>query len=904
MSAQSWHYLEVKEVLQRLNTDEKRGLTKDEARQRLEKFGPNVLQEEKKRKVLQLVIDQFKDAFVIMLLIAAVLSYVVGQTQGEGVEDAILIAIIVALSTVVGFIQEYRSEKALEAMRKLTAPTARLIRGGMEVTVPSREVVPGDIILLEEGDRVPADARLFGIASLRTDEAPLTGESTPVEKSIGILDENTPVADRKNSVFMGTHTVFGHAKAVVTSTGMNTEFGKIAGAVQAIEEEKTPLKSKLDAFAKKLGAIIIGLCIVIFALEIVEHGVGINALIEGFMTAIALAVSAVPEALPALVIVTLALGARDLARRNAVVRRLASAETLGSTTVICADKTGTLTKGEMTVRKLYANRHVVEVTGVGYESKGEFRLGGSTINPLEDDHLNLLLRIGTLCNNARYVGQKITGDPTEGALIVAAAKAAMVRDTLEKQYPRVEEIPFSSERKRMTTIHTTPKEEKVAYVKGAPEVVLEHCTHVFEDGKVKKLTKDKKKDILKVNEKMATEALRILGMAYRELPDTMQQFNEKNVERDLVFVGLEGMIDPPREEATKAIVLCKKAGIKNVMITGDHKLTAIAIAKELGMMKGSKREIALTGAELDELSDEEYEKMVGDVVVYARVSPMHKLKIVEALKKKGEIVAMTGDGVNDAPALKRADIGVAMGITGTDVSKEAADMVLADDNYATLVNAVGGGRTIFNNIRKYIRFLIACNFDELAVIGAWTLAGFRLPMLAIQILWINLVTDGPPAIALSADPPAEGIMERPPRDPRAGIFHGMFVFMLASFICQALGSSICFAYGMFVLGSYEKAITMTFLQAALFELFVVWNCRSETHSVWRLGRRGLRNKFFVLGTIACIILTVSLPYIPVVGLAFHLVELSIYEWALVLFVASWGLWIVLPELWMRRKVLR
>lgn len=904
MSDQSWHSLEVEEVLQRLNTDEKRGLTKDEARQRLEKFGPNVLQEEKRRKVLQLVTDQFKDAFIIMLLIAAVLSYVVGQTQGEGVEDAILIAIIVALSAVVGFIQEYRSEKALEAMRKLTAPTARLIRDGMEITVPSREVIPGDIILLEAGDRVPADARLFGIASLRTDEAPLTGESTPVEKSIDILDENTPVADRKNSVFMGTHTVFGHAKAAVTSTGMNTEFGKIAGAVQAIEEEKTPLKSKLDVFAKKLGAVIIGLCVVIFALEIVEHGVGINALVEGFMTAIALAVSAVPEALPALVIVTLALGARDLARRNAVVRKLASAETLGSTTVICADKTGTLTKGEMTVRKLYANRQVVEVTGVGYESKGEFHLGGSTINPLEDDHLNLLLRISTLCNNAHYDGQKITGDPTEGALIVAAAKAAMVRGTLEKQYPRVEEIPFSSERKRMTTIHTTPKEGKVAYVKGAPEVILEYCTHILEDGKVKKLTKDKKKEILKVNEKMATEALRILGMTYRKLPDTMEQFTEKNVERDLIFVGLEGMIDPPREEAIKALALCKQAGIKNVMITGDHRLTAIAIAKELGMMEGSKREIALTGAELDELSDEEYEKMVEDVVVYARVSPMHKLKIVEALKKKGEIVAMTGDGVNDAPALKRADIGVAMGITGTDVSKEAADMVLADDNYATLVNAVGGGRTIFDNIRKYIRFLIACNFDELAVIGGWTLAGFPLPMLPIQILWINLVTDGPPAIALSADPPAKGIMERPPRDPKAGIFHGMSVFMLVSFICQSVGSSICFAYGWFVLGSYEKAITMTFMQAALFELFVVWNCRSETHSVWRLGRSGLRNKFFVLGTVACIILTVSLPYIPVIGPAFHTVQLSINEWAIVLFVASWGLWIVLPELWMGRKVLR
>jgi Ca2+-transporting ATPase len=904
MSNQSWHSLEVEEALQRLNTDKKRGLTSDEASHRLEKFGPNVLQEEGRRRVLQLVVDQFKDAFVIMLLIAAVLSYVVGQTRGEGVEDAILIGIIVALSAVIGFVQEYRSEKALEAMRKLTAPTARLIRDGGEVIVPSREVVPGDILLLEAGDRVPADARLFEIASLRTDEAPLTGESTPVEKSMGVVDAKTPVADRKNAIFMGTHSVFGRGKAVVTSTGMNSEFGKIAGAVQAMEEEKTPLKSKLDAFAKKLGIIIVGLCVVIFALEIVEKGVGVDALIEGFMTAIALAVSAVPEALPALVIVTLALGARDLARRNSVVRKLASAETLGSTTVICADKTGTLTKGEMTVRKLYANRQLVEVTGVGYESKGEFRLGGDVIDPQEDDHLKLLLRIGTLCSNASYDGQKIIGDPTEGALIVAAAKTGMEREALEKQYPRADEIPFSSERKRMTTIHTTPQGGKVAYAKGAPEVILERCTHIFEDGQVKKLGEEKKKDILKVNEKMATDALRILGMARRELPDDMQHFAEENVEKDLIFVGLEGMIDPPRGEAIKAVGLCKQAGIKNVMITGDHKLTAVAIAKELSMIEGGNRDIALTGAELDELSDEEYDKVVEDVMVYARVSPMHKLKIVDAWKRKGEIVAMTGDGVNDAPALKRADIGVAMGITGTDVSKEAADMVLADDNYATLVNAVGGGRTIYDNIRKYIRFLIACNFDELAVIGAWTLAGFDLPMLPIQILWINLVTDGPPAIALSADPPAKGIMERPPRDPRAGIFHGMLVFMLASFLCQSIGSSICFAYGMFVLQDYGKAITMVFLQAALFELFVVWNCRSETHSVWKLGRRSLQNKFFVLGTIASIILTVSLPYIPVIGPAFRLVQLGICEWAIVLFVASWGLWIVLPELFMGRKLLR
>lgn len=908
MNNQIWHSLKEEDVVQKLDTDINEGLAKDEARARLEKFGPNLLQEIEKRTLLDLAIDQFKDAFVIMLLIAAVLSYFVGRIRGEGIEDAILIGIIVGLSAIIGFIQEYRSEKALEAMRKMTAPTAKLIRGGEKLTVPSREVVPGDIVLLEAGDRIPADARLLDITSMRTDEAPLTGESTPVEKSFRVLDPKTAVADRKNSVFMGTHTVFGHAKAVVTSTGMNTEFGKIAGAVQAMEEKKTPLKTKLDVFARKLGLVIIGLCVLIFILEVAEHGVGIQALVNGFMTAIALAVSAVPEALPALVIVTLALGARELARRQAVVRKLASAETLGSTTVICADKTGTLTKGEMTVRKLYSNGDSVQVTGVGYESEGKFHLNGVEINPLEDEHLELLLRIGTLCNNSEYDGEKISGDPTEGALVIAAAKAGMTAKEFEDQFPRLNEVPFSSERKRMTTIHNTSKGEKVAYAKGAPEILLEYCTYILENGQVRKLSDKKKKEILEINEEMASEALRILAMAYRELPSTMQDFSEEKIERDLTFVGLEGMIDPPREEVKEAVDLCKKAGIKNVMITGDHKLTAVAIAKELGIMKDEESTIALTGSELDKMSEEQYEKIVEKVVVYARVDPMHKLKVVGALKKKGEIVAMTGDGVNDAPALKKADIGVAMGITGTDVSKEAADMVLADDNYATLVNAVGGGRTIFDNIRKYIRFLIACNFDELAVIGAWTLIGpfflnadQTLPMLPIQILWINLVTDGPPAIALSVDPPAKDIMERPPRNPKAGIFHGMALFMLASFICQSMGSSICFAYGMFVLGDYAKATTMTFLQAALFELFIVWNCRSETQSTWAMGRSGLRNRFFVLGTIACIILTVTLPYIPIVGPAFHLVPINLYEWGLVLFIASWGLWIVLPELFMGKE---
>ncbi len=895
-STRNWHSMKKEEVLQTLQSSEQ-GLSVVEVKRRLDEYGPNVLREEKKRRLLQLFLDQIKDAFVILLLVASVMSYIIGEMA-----DAIMIVLIVVIVVVIGFVQEYRSEKALEALKKLTAPTARLMRDGATLTVPSSEVVPGDIILLEAGDRVPADARLLNIASLRTDEAPLTGESSPVEKSIAVIDENVPVADQKNSVFMGTHTVFGRAQAVVTSTGMNTEFGKIAGAVQAMDEKKTPLSIKLDVFAKKLGIIIVGLCGIIFLLEIVEHGAGIEAVIEGFMTAIALAVSAVPEALPALVIVTLALGTRDLAGRNAIIRRLASAETLGSTTVICADKTGTLSRGEMTVRKLYINNQIVDVSGIGYEPKGEFHASNLLINPQEDMPLTLLLRIGALCNDSNYDGKTIRGDSTEGALIVVAVKAQMNESVLRAQYPRVDELPFSSERKLMTTIHSTPKGRKIAYVKGAPEVIIKKCTHIIEDNTVNKLTADKKNEVLKNNESLASQAFRMLGMAYKDLPDNLQDFTEKIVENNLVFVGLEAMIDPPREEAAKAIAMCKQAGIRNVMITGDHKLTAIAIAKELGMMD-DKHNIALTGAELEKMSDEEYDKIVDDVVVYARVSPMHKLKIVEALKKKGEIVAMTGDGVNDAPALKRADIGVAMGITGTDVSKEAADMILADDNYATLVNAVERGRSIYDNIRKYIRFLLSCNFDELLVIGAWTIAGFPLPLLPIQILFINLVTDGPPAIALSVDPPEKDVMKRPPRNPRAGIFHGMFVFMLVSFLVQSVGSSICFAYGMFILNDYTKATTMTFLQVAFFELFVLWNCRSETKSVWRLGRDNLKNKSFVLSVVACFIFTLCLPYIPILSSAFHIVPLTITELGLVLSLSSLGLFI-LPELLFGKKFLR
>ena len=904
-----WHTMETEELMGALQASEK-GLSEEEAKRRLQEFGPNELVERKRVTPLEIFVGQFKDIFVIMLLIAIGISVAIGE-----IIDASTIGAIVVLNAVVGFVQEYRSEKAMEAMKKLTAPKARILREGKEKSIPAREVVPGDIVLLESGDRIPADGRLLEVVDLKTDEAVLTGESTPVEKITAALDEKTPVADRKNSVFMATHITYGRGKTVVTSTGMSTEFGKVAEMVQAVEEVDTPLKQKLTRFAKKLGIIIVAVCALIFILELVREASAGN-IAEMSMTAIALAVSAVPEGLPAVVTVTLALGARELAKRNSIIRRLSSAETLGATTVICSDKTGTLTKGEMTVRKIYVNGQTVGVTGVGYASKGDFLINGTRLNPEEDASLALLLRIGTLCTNAHYDGAEILGDPTEGALIVAAAKAGMWKEEIGGEYPRVREIPFTSERKRMTTVHRTSGGRLFAYVKGAPEIILERSTHVLKDSQPTKLTGRERKKILEMNEKMASEALRVLGMAYKELPDAaLKDFREESTESGLVFVGLMGMIDPPREEAKEANRLCEQAGIKTVMITGDHKLTAIAIAKDLGMLKS---DLVLTGAELDKISDEEFERVVESVSVYARVSPEHKLRIVKALKEKGHIVAMTGDGVNDAPALKYADIGVAMGITGTDVTREAADMVLADDNFATIVKAVEGGRNIYDNIRKFSFFLIRSNFDEIAAVGTFALVGLPLPFLPAMILWINLVTDGAPALALSMDPPTEDVMERPPRNPKEVILHGRFLSLIASFLRQYAALVLVFCWVWLVVGKgnfdlvlgqaafgpytvLNKAQTMAFMESAMCELIIVWNCRSEKHNAFKVGF--FSNKFLLASVIIGGLLTTSLCYVPIFQHMFHTVPLNLFDWILILSVASSG-FLILPEVFYGRKILR
>jgi Ca2+-transporting ATPase len=891
-----WYSMEKKQLLESLKATEK-GLSTEEAERRLKEFGPNELVEKKGVTPLQIFLGQFKDIFVIMLLIAIGISVAISELV-----DAATIGAIVFLNAVVGFVQEYRSEKAMEAMKQLTAPKARVMRDGTEMFIPSKEVVPGDIVLLEAGDRIPADARLLEVVDLKTDEAILTGESTAVDKKDVVLNPKTAVADRKNSVFMATHITYGRGKAIIASTGMKTEFGKVAEMVQAVETVETPLKQKLTTFAKKLGMIIIAVCAIIFILELYELFVlgtsSIGEIINAFETAIALAVSAVPEGLPAVVTVSLALGARELAKRNALIRKLSSAETLGATDIICSDKTGTLTKGEMTVRKIYVDNKMIDVTGAGYEPKGEFLLNGVPIDPKDDKDLTLLLKAGTLCSNATYDGTKVLGDTTEGALIVAAAKAGIKKEHLDTCHSRLQEVPFTSERKRMTTAHKSPDGNVFSYVKGAVEILLDHSGHILKGGKIIKLSQKEKEQILKTNEEMANQALRVLAIAYKELPKTETgKYDEEELEHNLVFVGLAGMIDPPRAEAKGAIELCRKAGIKTVMITGDHKLTAVAIAKELGIME-NESDMALTGAELDKMSDEEFDKIVEEVSVYARVSPEHKLRIVRALKKKGHIVAMTGDGVNDAPALKQADIGIAMGITGTDVTREAADMVLADDNFATIVTAVEGGRAIYDNIRKFSFFLLRSNFDELLVIGVFALMGLPLPLSAGMILWINLVTDGGPALALSLDPPQEDLMSRPPRDPREGILHGRIASILATFVTQFLGTGVLFAIAYFVWGrSLAEAQTMAFVQATLQELLIVWNCRSETKNAFRVGFTS--NKFLLLAVVVSGLLTVILPYTGLLGTA----PLDLMDWAIVVPISLSGL-LILPEVFYGRKIWR
>ncbi|MEM2850917.1 MAG: calcium-transporting P-type ATPase, PMR1-type [Candidatus Bathyarchaeia archaeon] len=872
-----WHAMKVEDLMQALDTSYQ-GLSEEEAKHRLEEFGPNELRQEKKLSPLRIFLEQFRKILIIILVVAVFLSFLVGEV----IDALVILAIIIAIA-ILGFVQEYRAERALEALKKMAAPTATVIRNGRGREIPARELVPGDVILLTVGDKVPADSRLIESMNLRIDEAHLTGESVPVEKIIMVMPEDVPVADRKNMVFAGTVVTYGHGKAVVVSTGMNTEFGAIARTIQITEKPRTPLEIKVERIGKWLGFIFTIVCMFVALIGIFRG----EPFLKMFMLGVALAVAAVPEALPAVITVSLAIGVKRMAKRNAIVRKLSAVETLGCTTVICSDKTGTMTKNEMTVRKIYLNGQIIEVSGVGYEPKGEFRLGNTILK--KNDHLALLLKIAVLCNDARLESEDgrwyIVGDPTEGALVVAAAKAEISRDELKRRYPRIGEIPFSSERKRMTTIHLTPEGKRVAYVKGAPEVVLERSTYVYKNGEEVELSKDEKSRILVINEEMASNGLRVLGIAYRELSNLQDDFAEEEVEKNFVFVGLLAMIDPAREEAKHAIQLCNQAGVKTVMITGDHKLTAIAVAKELGMLK-SNTGLVLTGAELDKMKEEEFEKIVENVKVYARVSPEHKLRIIRALKKKGHIVAMTGDGVNDAPALKNSDIGVAMGITGTDVTKEASDIILADDNFATIVTAVKEGRGIYDNIKKFLAYLLSANVGEVIIFLLASLFGLPFPLIAAQILWVNLATDGLPALALGVDPAEPDIMLRPPRDPKESPFQGLRTFLIGYPILMVAWVISVFNWVLQSGQGLVKAQTMAFTIIIMLELFQSFSCRSVRYPIIKINP--FSNRYLILAVCWEIIMLNALLYVPFFNPLFNTTPLSPFDWIIILLAASTG----------------
>ena len=860
-------------VLTELNTN-KDGLTNEEAKKRLEEHGYNELKEEKKKTPLQIFLSQFNSFLIWVLIAAAIISAIIGYSEGEGYTDAIVIMIIVVLSAIFGFYEEYNAEKALEALKRMAALKTKVMRNGKIVQKDARELVPGDIIILDTGYKIPADARIIEEMSLETNESALTGESVPVKKSVELI-KKAQIADQSNMVFSSTIVTKGKGKAVVTQTGMKTEIGKIATMVQETETRATPLQKNVDQFGKWLGVLILIICGIIFAVRLLRNFITIgsitgNFILETFMVAVSLAVAAIPEALPIIVTSTLAIGVKRMVKRHALIRKLPAVESLGCTNVICSDKTGTLTCNEMTVRELYVNYTTIYVSGKGYTPVGEFI--DKKKKKVDSKDISLLLQIGCLCNDAILTKDEkweVYGDPTEGSLIVSAAKIGLKKEELEKKYPRKEDIPFDSERKLMTTVHKI-NGEKIAYVKGAPDMLINKCTSIYKNGKIIKLTEADKKKIMNINQDMAKRALRVLGFAFRSL---ITEKNKDRYERNLTFVGLQGMIDPPREEVKAAILECKQAGISSVMITGDHKLTAIAVAKELDMFK--EGDLVLTGEELDKIDDENFYKIVEKVKIYARVNPSHKVRILEAYQKKGHIVAMTGDGVNDAPALKKSDVGVAMGITGTDVSKEASDMVLTDDNFASIVNAVEEGRGIYANIRKFIEYLLSCNIAEVLVVFLSVLIGLPLPLVAIQILLMNLITDGVPALALGVLPINKGLMKDKPRDPKERIV-SKTVLRNILFV----GVLICIGtLTLFYLNNpgTDKARTIAFTTIVMFQLFYVLTYAAER---FRINIR--RNKYLIAAFTFSVLLQISIVHLPFLNTHLKTVPIGLYDWLIIL----------------------
>jgi Ca2+-transporting ATPase len=873
-----WYTLSTADLAEALDSNCSRGLTHEQVEQRRKQYGLNELEEQKGITVWEMFLGQFKEFLVILLIAAAVISLAIGETT-----DAIVILAVVLLNAVLGVIQEYKAEKSLAALKTLSAPTAKVVREGAVFEIPARELVPGDLVVLEAGDYIPADARLVEAASLAVDESALTGESVPVEKDAAfIAPETLPLADRKNMVHMGTMATAGRGCALVTATGMNTEIGHIAGMIQAAPVEKTPLQKKLDHFGRRLGLLAIFLCALIFILGVLR---GIDIL-PMFLTSVSLAVASIPEGLPAIITIVLALGVQRMARQQAIIRKLPAVETLGAATVICSDKTGTLTQNEMTVRRIDYGAAPIKVTGEGYKSKGEFLSGDEVIEPLQDRLLRLLLTIGLLNNDACILeeeGQfKVVGDPTEGALITVAEKAGLVRSELAAALPRIHEYPFDSTRKLMSTVHLGDlalpwpglKECRAwLLTKGAPDMVLERCRYRITPSGLEELTASQKEELLSRNGEMARDALRVLGFAFRPLPEEAACLPMEEAERELVFAGFMGMIDPPRPEAKEAIKTCHEAGIDVKMITGDHAETALAIARELGL--ASSRDEIITGLELEQIDDEELAARIDRLKVFARVAPEQKVRIVRALKANGEIAAMTGDGVNDAPALKQADIGTAMGRTGTAVAKEAAEMVLADDNFATIVHAVEEGRVIYENIKKAVFFLLSCNAGEIVTIFLAILLGWPLPLLPIQILWVNLITDTLPALALGVDPRESDMMRRPPRDPQSGLFDAHTVRTLIAF-GLLIGLITLAAFSVGAGESVEVGRTMAFATLSLCQLVHVFNFRSLHHSV--VGRNFYANRQLLGAVVISGALQLFVLLVPAVAGIFHVVPLDPEKW--------------------------
>jgi len=895
-------------------TDSKRGLTEAEARARRDKYGPNELTAEKPVPWWHKLLAQFSDALVILLLAATALSTALWIYERESAlpYEAIAILSVVLLNALLGYVQESRAEAAVAALRAMSAAEATVVRDGERRRVAAVEVVPGDILLIEEGDAVPADARLLHSASLQTAEAALTGESLPTSKDIAPVAADAGIGDRANMIFSGTAVTYGHGTAIVTATGMQTEMGRIAGMLKEAPHETTPLQRELDRVGKLLGVIVIGIAIVmIITILVVEDIHGLSALFDVLILGVALAVAAVPEGLPAVVTAVLALGVQRMAKRKAVVRHLAAVETLGSADVIASDKTGTLTKNEMTVRTVVTASGRIEFDGAGYEPVGEVRVasGGALEGELRFE-VERALTAADRANNSvlqdRDGRWTVQGDPTEGALIVAARKAGLEKETLNARFERVHEVPFSSERKLMTTVHTDAEqpENLRLFTKGAADVLLGRCSHERVGEEIRPLTEERRAAILRINEEIAALAMRTLGVAGRTLPAKSQDHGkiDEGIERDLVFLGLIGMIDPPRDEAKQAVARARAAGIRPLMITGDHPITAAKIAEELGIATNGR---SLTGAELQKLSDEELAQAVLDVAVYARVNPEHKLRIVKALQSHGLTVAMTGDGVNDAPALKTADIGIAMGITGTDVSREAADVVLTDDNFATIVAAVEEGRAIFDNIRKFLRYLLSSNIGEVMTMFFGVLLAKKiglhaeggavvLPLAATQILWINLMTDGAPALALGVDPADPDVMKRLPRSRSEGIitrrmWMGIFYVgaVMAIGTLAVLDASLP---GGLIPGSGDMryAQSMAFTTLMFFQLFNVFNARSDERSAFR----GVFQNYWLLGAVVLsLILQAGVIYLPFLQNAFSTTALSAGDWMFCAAVASSVLWL-------------